>query len=107
VVLAGGSVDDTGSRMDEASVGVPRISRCRSSPSFSSSVSEPSASKAEARLGSETDWLGRVVRERGEEEREWKEGGGEEGVGRLSSVAATCGDVLEECFDEGGRESRG
>ena len=94
-------MDDTSSCVDEASVGVPRINRCRSSPSFSSSLSEPSASNAEARLGSETFCLCRLVRERGEEEREWKDGGGEEGVmgvGRPSSVAATCVNALVECF---------
>ena len=58
-------------------VGVPRISLCLSSPSFSSSLSDPSASKVSARFWSTVEsWC----REVGEEARDRKDGGGELGI---------------------------
>lgn len=76
--------------------GWPRISRCLSSPSFSSSLSDPSASKVSARFwstGTEGESLARC-RDVGEEARERKDGGGEFGttglLGESSSFADTC-----------------
>ena len=77
-------------------VGCPRINRCLSSPSFSSSLSDPSASKVSARFWSTAvgwDSLARC-REVGEEARDRKDGGGEVGTMGLwrvsSSFADTC-----------------
>lgn len=61
------------------------ISRCLSSPSFSSSLSDPSASNASARLGSTVD----VCREFGDDAREWKEGGGEFGTRGLMGLSSS------------------
>ena len=68
----------------------PRISLCLSSPSFSSSLSAPSASNVSASVGS-TRWFCRDVID---ESRDRKDGGGELGswgdIGLLSSFPATC-----------------
>jgi hypothetical protein len=68
---------------------VPRINLCLSSPSFSSSLSSPSASNVSASVGS--TW--RLYRE-AEESRDRKEGGGDFGIwgviGLFSSFTDTC-----------------
>jgi hypothetical protein len=66
---------------DEA--GVPRISRCLSSPSFSSSLSDPSASNVSARFWSTGEASCKRCLEVGEEALDRKEGGGEDGVGLI------------------------
>jgi hypothetical protein len=78
----------------------PRINLCLSSPSFSSSLSAPSASNVSARVRS-TGWLCREV----DEVRERKEGGGEVGVsgvaGPFSSFSDTCGRCQYRSRQEG------
>lgn len=59
----------------ELELGVPRINLCLSSPSFSSSLSDPSAANVSARFWSTGSALCRDV---GDEARERNEGGGEE-----------------------------
>lgn len=56
--------------------GLPRINFCLSSPSFSSSLSDPSASNVSAKFWS----TGSLCLEVGEEVRDRKEGGGESGI---------------------------
>ena len=72
----------------------PRINLCLSSPSFSSSLSTPSASNVSARVGS----TGRLFRDVIDDVRDRKEGGGELGIcdviRLLSSFSATCGRML-------------
>lgn len=66
-----------------ATSGSPRISRCLSSPSFSSSESEPSASKVSAKVCCSSDRSGSLAdkwRDVGDEARDRKEGGGELGI---------------------------
>lgn len=59
----------------EEVLGVPRINLCLSSPSLSSSLSDPSASKVSARF-----WSTSVLCRDGEEVRDLNEGGGELGI---------------------------
>jgi hypothetical protein len=76
-------------------VGWPRINRCLSSPSLSSSLSDPSASKVSARFwstGVGCDSLARC-REVGEEARDLKDGGGELGTKGLSGVSSSFADT--------------
>lgn len=61
---------------DATVVGVPLINRCLSSPSFSSSLSAPSASNVSANVWSTTV----SCLEEGEEVRDRKDGGGEVGI---------------------------
>lgn len=80
-----------GDRSADGDACAPLINLCLSSPSFSSSLSAPSASKVSARVRS----TGRLCRDVIEEARDRKEGGGELGVcsviGECSSFSATCG----------------
>jgi hypothetical protein len=76
-------------------VGCPRINCCLSSPSFSSSLSDPSASKVSARFWStaaEWDSLARC-REVGEEARDRKDGGGEFGTKGVLGVSSSFADI--------------
>jgi hypothetical protein len=59
--------------------GVPLINRCLSSPSFSSSLSDPSASNVSASVWSTAE----SCRDEGEEVRDRKDGGGELGIAVL------------------------
>lgn len=68
--------------------GVPRINLCLSSPSFSSSLSDPSASKVSARF-----WSSTLCRDVGEEARERKDGGGEAGMVGLVGVSASLTEI--------------
>ena len=76
VVGVGGVVDCS---VDDG-VGAPRISLCLSSPSFSSSLSDPSASNVSARFWSTGEASASRCLEVGDEARDRNEGGGEEGV---------------------------
>jgi hypothetical protein len=70
--------------------GVPRINLCLSSPSFSSSLSEPSAPKVSARFWSTgISWC----REVGDEARDRKDGGGELGVWGVIGDSSSFGDT--------------
>jgi hypothetical protein len=71
----------TCSEDDEASV--PRINLCLSSPSFSSSLSDPSASNVSARFWSTGEASCKRCLEVGDEARDRNEGGGEDGVGLI------------------------
>lgn len=79
-----------GIRSTEAEAGEPRINLCLSSPSFSSSLSAPPASNVSASVWS-TGW--ELCREVGEEARERKEGGGEEGVWGVMGLSSSCPDT--------------
>lgn len=80
----------------DADEGLPLISRCLSSPSLSSSLSDPSASNVSARFWSTGDSASNGRREVTEEARDRKEGGGEEGVA-LIGVSISWFDTCRDC----------
>lgn len=89
LLVAGSVVSSVGCSVDGDAC-CPLINLCLSSPSFSSSLSAPSASKVSARVAS----TGRFCRDVIDEACDRNEGGGEVGacgvIGLFSSVSATC-----------------
>jgi len=76
---------------EDDEVGVPLINRCRSSPSLSSSLSDPSASNVSARVRSTTE----SCLEPGEEVRDRKEGGGDVGIGTIPDSVSSFPDTYQ------------
>jgi hypothetical protein len=76
---------------EDDEVGVPLINRCLSSPSLSSSLSNPSASNVSAKVRSTTE----SCLEPGEEARDRKEGGGDVGVVTIPESVSSFPDTYQ------------